>query len=94
MTLVEMFNFTIIELRRLSQISQPEAFQLRDYRDTLIVALLIACPLRLRNLTMMEMDKHLLMIGEEWHLKFEPTETKDQNGLASGGPCPTHTFHS
>lgn len=46
------------------------------YRDTLIVALLIACPLRLRNLAMMRIDDHLRRIGQEWHVQFDGSDTK------------------
>ena len=49
------------------------------------MALLIACPLRLRNLTMMEVGRHLSKhpssTGGEWHLRFEPGETKTGQAL-------------
>ncbi len=46
------------------------------YRDTLIVAILATCPIRLRNLAMMQLGKHLDQIGSEWHLRFDGGETK------------------
>ena len=46
------------------------------FRDTLIVAILATCPVRLRNLAMMEIGKHLYQVGSEWHLHFEINETK------------------
>ena len=46
------------------------------YRDTLIVAILATCPIRLRNLAMMEIGTHLDQNGSEWHLRFDGGETK------------------
>jgi integrase len=46
------------------------------YRNTLIIALLAVCPIRLRNLAMIEIGTHLLEIGEEWWLVFDAHETK------------------
>lgn len=46
------------------------------YRDTLIVAILAACPIRLRNLAMMRFGDHLYQIGAEWRLRFDDGETK------------------
>lgn len=76
MTATEMFERALVELKRLSVIPAPKPRTLMAYRDTLIVALLLACPLRLRNLAMMELGRHLVRIGDEWHLRFEPGETK------------------
>ncbi len=46
------------------------------FRDTLIVGLLLACPVRLKNLQMMEIGRHLQRIGSEWRLRFGSVETK------------------
>jgi integrase len=51
------------------------------YRDTLIVALLIACPVRLRNLAMIEIGTHLQLIHREWHLRFDEAETKTRQPI-------------
>nr|WP_245218966.1 site-specific integrase [Rubellimicrobium aerolatum] len=72
----ELLDVTLGELERLSGLVHLSARDLWDYRDTFIVALLLACPIRLRNLTMMELGRHLVQQGDEWHLRFEPHETK------------------
>ncbi len=46
------------------------------FRDTLIVAILATCPVRLRNLAMMQLGRHLDQTGSEWHLRFDGGETK------------------
>jgi integrase len=46
------------------------------YRDTLIVAILATCPIRLRNLAMMRLGDHLYQLGPEWRLRFDGGETK------------------
>jgi integrase len=47
------------------------------FRDTLIVTLILVCPIRLRNLAMMQADRHLYRVGPEWHLRFDGSETKN-----------------
>ena len=47
------------------------------YRDALMVALLIHCPtMRLANLTMIEVNRHLRYFAQGYQLVFEPYETK------------------
>jgi integrase len=46
-----------------------------------MVALLLACPIRERNLAQMELGRHLVRLGEDWHLRFEPEETKTGQAL-------------
>ena len=46
------------------------------YRDGLIVALLAARPLRLRNFVALELGRHLVRAGEGWRLVIPGAETK------------------
>ncbi|MBS4010296.1 MAG: site-specific integrase [Roseovarius sp.] len=47
------------------------------YRDALMVGLLISCPtMRLRNLTQIEIDRHLLRHSDGWELRFSGPEMK------------------
>lgn len=80
-TAPELFAIALTELDRLSRILAPRARERQAYRDTLLVALLLACPVRERNLAMMEIGRHLVRRGEEWHLCFEPRETKTGQAL-------------
>jgi len=77
----EMLGIALAELERLSRIAVLTAQEHRLTRDSLLVALLLACPVRLRNLTMPEVDRHLVRLGPEWHLGFEPDETKTGQAL-------------
>lgn len=45
-------------------------------RDGLMIALLIACPIRIANMTMIEIGRHLVAGGKAYQLKFSPEETK------------------
>lgn len=56
--------------------SEPTA-----YRNTLIIALLAACPIRLRNLAMIEVGKHLIGSNVQWWLDFDAHETKTREPL-------------
>ena len=77
----EMFDRALGELARLADRPAPTPDEGRAFRDTLIVALLLACPVRLRNLTQMAVGRHLVRLGGEWHLRFEPGETKTGQAL-------------
>ena len=46
------------------------------YRDGLMIALLISCPVRIRNLMMIEVGRHLTFDGRRHLLRFETDETK------------------
>lgn len=47
-----------------------------------MIALLTTCPVRLRNLTMIEIGTHLLEVGKEWRLVFKSHETKTGTPLS------------
>src|SRR5512132_1724124 len=47
-----------------------------QFRDGLIIALLVARPLRLRNLTGLALDRTVVRRGEEWWITIPPEETK------------------
>ena len=51
------------------------------YRDALFVAMLINCPMRLRNLTMIRIGHHLRWTGEIYRLDFIPDEVKTNRYL-------------
>jgi integrase len=61
--------------RRLDQAEDDRA-ALLDYRDGLMIALLAARPLRRRNLAMITIGRHLICVGDAWHLVFAAKETK------------------
>lgn len=46
------------------------------FRDALIVAFLCCCPIRLRNLSMIELDRHLYRTSTGFGLRFAGPETK------------------
>jgi hypothetical protein len=52
------------------------AYVATRYRDGLIIALLIACPMRLKNLTGLVICQHLVFDGRAYSLKLTAAETK------------------
>ena len=55
----------------------PRKDILTDYRNALMVGLLISCPtMRLRNLTMIEIGRHLVRRSDGWELRFSGSEMK------------------
>lgn len=56
------------------------------YRDALIVAILSVCPVRLGNLSSIEIDKHLRRTRTGYLLRFEAGETKTAHPFAAPLP--------
>jgi integrase/recombinase XerD len=46
------------------------------FRDGLMITLLASRPIRLSNLAMIRIGKHLQLVGSVWHLVFQAGETK------------------
>lgn len=66
-------------LARLQQIARdpPLRFAATHYRDALMIALLISCPtMRLKNLTGIVLDQHLIKHSDGWELQFPGAEMK------------------
>ena len=66
-------------LARLQQIEQdpPLRFAATHYRDALMIGLLISCPtMRLKNLTQIALDQHLVKRTDGWELQFCGAEMK------------------
>lgn len=51
------------------------------YRDALILALMAAWPLRVRNATAIELGRHLIRINDRWLLTIPGEETKNHQPL-------------
>src|SRR5690606_12865584 len=49
--------------------------------------LLIACPIRIANLTMIEIGRHLVAGGNAYQLKFSPEETKTSREIEAELPA-------
>jgi len=62
------------------------------YRDGLMIALLAARPLRLRNFVEIQIGKNLLRFGERYYLVFEANETKWRRPLEFDVPVPLQPF--
>jgi integrase/recombinase XerD len=65
---------------------QNERMRASWFRDGLMVLLLASRPMRLRNLTAIEIDRHLLRQGSVYTLSFLADETKEHRPICF--PCP------
>lgn len=72
----EIFAWAIGRMQEIT--FHPHArFAATHYRDALMIALLISCPtMRLRNLTVIEIDRHLMRRSDGWELRFSGAEMK------------------
>ena len=61
----------------------PDRDPASHYRDALMIALLITCPtMRLGNLAMIEVGRHLNHLGEVYRLTFTADETKTRKPMS------------
>ncbi|MDD3798859.1 MAG: hypothetical protein PHE36_06750 [Novosphingobium sp.] len=56
-------------------------------RDGLLIALLICCPVRIANLTIITLGRHLVETDEGYSLRFSPEETKNGRPIEAGVPA-------
>jgi len=76
-------------LARLQQIERdpPLRFAATHYRDALMIGLLISCPtMRLKNLTGIALDQHLVKRSDGWELQFPGAEMKARKPVAMRVP--------
>lgn len=52
-----------------------------QYRDGLMIALLARRPLRRLTFSLIRVGHELVRAGQQWHLQFEPTQTKTRDEL-------------
>jgi integrase len=74
-------DWAFTQLGSLNNGSIKDTREALAYRNTLMVALLVHCPLRLRNLVMIRSGKHLNKVGDRYQLDFEPSEVKTDRYL-------------
>jgi integrase/recombinase XerD len=53
-----------------------QVYKATQFRDGLMIAMLICCPMRLRNLTEIVIGRHLIFDGRSYRLEFTAAETK------------------
>ena len=63
-----------------------DASQARMYRDGLVIAFLAYRPIRLENLTVIALGRHLVPDGDHWLCQFQAAEMKDNQPLAFSFP--------
>jgi integrase len=81
-------NASLRELDRLQQTPLVRRIDRVAYRDALIMLVLSAAPVRLRNLAMIEIGTHLHITGSSATLRFNENETKNRQRLTH--PLPRH----
>jgi hypothetical protein len=71
----DLFELGISLMDTCEEADRPGYVPIR-YRDSLVIALLIACPMRLKNLTCLVIGQHLVFDGDVYRLKLTAAETK------------------
>jgi integrase len=83
----KMVATVLVELHRLAALNSITRKSDLAFRDVLTIGILICCPIRLKNLTSLCIGQHLQKVGDEWHLSFPASETKNYQDLAYILPC-------
>lgn len=83
----EIFAAAVAELERLpsGSLSLKEALA---YRDSLMLALLAARPLRVKNFSALELGRHLVQTQDNWLLNIPAVETKTHQPVSFDLPEP------
>lgn len=83
----EIFAAAIAELERLPglDLSLSEALA---YRDALMLALLAARPLRVKNFSSLEIGRHLVRMEDGWLITIPAAETKTRQPISFDLPAP------
>lgn len=77
----QIYGAAIAELGRLTNLGGTTSTDLRSYRTAIMIALLAARPIRLKNLASMALGKHLFRRNDGWCLHFEAAEVKNRQPL-------------
>jgi len=71
----ELFGLGLMLMETCDQ-GSCKTYRATRYRDGLLIALLISCPMRLKNLTELVIGKHLIFDGQDYRLNLTAAETK------------------
>jgi integrase/recombinase XerD len=63
-----------------------KTYQATRYRDGLLIALLISCPMRLKNLTGLVIGRHVIFDGQDYRLHLTAAETKTGRPYSAAVP--------
>jgi hypothetical protein len=63
-----------------------KVYEMTRYRDRVLIALLISCPIRMRNLASIEVGRHLVWNGQNYQLHFTAAETKTKRPYVASVP--------
>ena len=88
----EVFDWAANEMDALNTTSDYRPTVAIAYRDALMIALLTACPIRLRNLTMIAISRHLMQVNDRYQLRFAPHEVKNNRYLTMALPSALTPF--
>lgn len=83
----DLFTLGIHLMDTCDQFRGSERYRATRYRDGLLIALLISCPIRLKNLAMIQIGHHLLFTGGSYRLAFSTEETKTGTPYLSDVPA-------
>ncbi len=62
-------------------------YKASQYRDGLLIAFLISCPMRLKNLTGLVIGRHLIFDGRDYRIELTAAETKGRRRYHAAVPA-------
>lgn len=88
----EIYAVAIAELNRLLSTPLTRRIERVAYRDTLMLAMLTARPIRLKNFSGLRIGKHLVLEGPTWLIVVPGEEVKNKQTLEYALPVTLHEY--
>ena len=85
--ITQIYEAALAELDRLEALEPLDRRNSLAYRDTLIVAIFTVAPIRIRNMVMMDLGRHLIEREGAYELRFDANETKNKRPLRLALPA-------
>jgi integrase len=70
-------GFALMEEAEITK-TRTQLQRARNYRNGLMISMLALCPIRLKNLTSLTIDKNLIKLGEAWLIVLGAKDTKER----------------
>jgi integrase len=80
--IVDSQNIVIAGLKLMARAESSETLNMLRrgelYRNGLMIALLAACPIRIKNFSALSIDGNLIRVGDTWYISLTASETKER----------------
>ena len=83
----KIYRTAIKRMDALSRTDLKKRVQIVGFRNCLMLALMTACPLRLKNFASLEIEKNFVKLSEGWLIKIPSQEVKNRQAISFDVPA-------